>query len=156
MVFLDFFSEEFTPASDLQYIRPVWSESSLCAQWVAKDPSFLRADSEDSDQTGRMYCKSIRPVWSESSLCAQWVAKDPSFLRADSEDSDQTGRMYCKSDALHTNKRRRPVPAAYHEIPHDTQDSTPYFKNITELNFAEYLYIIFQMHRCPLMMHKMT
>ena len=30
------------------------SESSLCAQWVAKDPSFLHADSEDSDQTGRM------------------------------------------------------------------------------------------------------
>ena len=35
-------------------IRPVWSESSLCAQQVAKDPSFLRADSEDSDQTGQM------------------------------------------------------------------------------------------------------
>ena len=35
-------------------IRPVWTESSLCAQWVAKDPSFLHADSEDSDQTGRM------------------------------------------------------------------------------------------------------
>ena len=34
-------------------IRPVWSESSLSAQWVAKDPSFLHADSEDSDQTGR-------------------------------------------------------------------------------------------------------
>ena len=34
-------------------IRPVCSESSLCAQWVAKDPSFLHADSEDSDQTGR-------------------------------------------------------------------------------------------------------
>ena len=33
---------------------PVWSESSLCAQWVAKDPSFLHADSEDSDQTGWM------------------------------------------------------------------------------------------------------
>ena len=30
-------------------IRPVWSESSLCAQWVAKDPRFLHADSEDSD-----------------------------------------------------------------------------------------------------------
>ena len=28
-------------------IRPVWSESSLCSQWVAKDPSFLHADSED-------------------------------------------------------------------------------------------------------------
>ena len=35
-------------------IRPVWSESSLCAQWVAKDPSFFHADSEDSEQTGRM------------------------------------------------------------------------------------------------------
>ena len=35
-------------------IRPVWSESSLCAQWVAKGPSFLHADSEDSEQTGRM------------------------------------------------------------------------------------------------------
>ena len=40
-------------------IRPVWSESSLCAQWVAKDPSFLHADSEDSDQTGRM----TRLIW---------------------------------------------------------------------------------------------
>ena len=35
-------------------IRPVWSESSLCTEWVAKDPSFLRADSKDSDQTGQM------------------------------------------------------------------------------------------------------
>ena len=38
---------------------PVWSESSLCAQWVAKDPSFLSVDSEDSDQTGRMH----RLIW---------------------------------------------------------------------------------------------
>ena len=35
-------------------IRSVWSESSLCAYWVAKDPKFLHADSEDSDQTARM------------------------------------------------------------------------------------------------------
>ena len=35
-------------------IHRVWSESSLCAQWVAKDPRFLLADSEASDQTGRM------------------------------------------------------------------------------------------------------
>ena len=35
-------------------IRPVWSESSLCAQWVAKDPRCFHAVSEDSDQTGRM------------------------------------------------------------------------------------------------------
>ena len=35
-------------------ICPVWSESSLCPHWVAQDPGFLHADSEDSDQTGRM------------------------------------------------------------------------------------------------------
>ena len=35
-------------------IRPVWSESSLCAKWVAKDPSFLHLGCEDSDQTWRM------------------------------------------------------------------------------------------------------
>ena len=29
-------------------IRTVSSESSLCAQWVAKDPCFLHADNEDS------------------------------------------------------------------------------------------------------------
>ena len=34
-------------------IHPIWSESSLCVQWVAKDPVFLHADREDSDQTGR-------------------------------------------------------------------------------------------------------
>ena len=33
-------------------IHPVCSESLLCTQWVAKDPSFLHADSADSDQTG--------------------------------------------------------------------------------------------------------
>ena len=35
-------------------IHPVWSESSLFIQWVAKDPSFLHTDSEDSDQTGQI------------------------------------------------------------------------------------------------------
>ena len=35
-------------------IRPVWSQSLLCAQLVVKDQNFLHADSEDSDQTGRM------------------------------------------------------------------------------------------------------
>ena len=40
-------------------IHQVWSEYSLGAQWVAKAPSFLYADSEDSDQTGRM----LRLIW---------------------------------------------------------------------------------------------
>ena len=36
-----------TEDSDQPGHRPVWSESSLCAQWIAKDLSFLHADSED-------------------------------------------------------------------------------------------------------------
>ena len=32
-------------------IRLVWSESSLCAQWVAKDQRCRHAETEDSDQT---------------------------------------------------------------------------------------------------------
>ena len=42
-----------------QRLRSAWASaqsdhSSLCAQWVAKDPSFLHADIEDSDHTGWM------------------------------------------------------------------------------------------------------
>ena len=43
-------------------IHPVWSESSLCSQWVAKNPRFLHADSEDSDQPGH-------PLWSDGAGC---------------------------------------------------------------------------------------
>ena len=40
-------------------LRSTWAsaqsdQSIHCTQWVAKDPRFLHADSEDSDQTGRM------------------------------------------------------------------------------------------------------
>ena len=61
-------------------IHPVWSESSLCPQWVVKDPSFLHTDSKDSDQTGRMprliwvfagrtwhlfrFCRALAQLWS--------------------------------------------------------------------------------------------
>ena len=48
-------------------IRPVWSESSLCVHWVAKDARFLHADSEDSDQTGRM------PRLAQADLSLRWV-----------------------------------------------------------------------------------
>ena len=42
-----------------QRLRSAWAsaqsdQSSLCAKWVAKGPSFLHADSKDSDQTGQM------------------------------------------------------------------------------------------------------
>ena len=50
-------------------IRSVWSESSLCSQLVTKDPSFLHADSEDSDQTGRM----PRLIWVFAGRTCQFV-----------------------------------------------------------------------------------
>ena len=31
------------------HVRPVWSESSMCALWVAKDYTILHANSKDSD-----------------------------------------------------------------------------------------------------------
>ena len=39
-------------------LRSAWAsaqsdQSSLCAQWIAKDSSFIHADSEDSDQMRR-------------------------------------------------------------------------------------------------------
>ena len=49
-------------------IRPVWSESSLCAYWVAKDPNFLHADSEDwSDWADAHADLSLR--WAHMLLC---------------------------------------------------------------------------------------
>ena len=42
------------PWKPTKWLCPVWSESSLCAQRVGKDTSFLHGDSKDSDQTGRM------------------------------------------------------------------------------------------------------
>ena len=35
-------------------ICPVWSESSLCTEWVAKDLMFFHANNKDTDQSGQM------------------------------------------------------------------------------------------------------
>ena len=64
-------------------MRPVWSESSLCARLVAKDQNFLHADSEDSDQTEQLPslmiwvfagCKAILLVFSCGSSIGKEVA----------------------------------------------------------------------------------
>ena len=53
--------------------HPVWSESLLSAQWVGKDPSFLHADSEDSDQTGRMPRLIWVFAWRTCHHIQQWI-----------------------------------------------------------------------------------
>ena len=50
-------------------IRPVWSESSLCTQWVVKDPGFLYVDSKASDQTGQM----PRLIWAFTGCTCRFV-----------------------------------------------------------------------------------
>ena len=58
-------------------IRPVWSESLLCAQWVAKYPRFLHADSEDSDQIFTVCMKKalvlIYPFSAQRRLWSDWA-----------------------------------------------------------------------------------
>ena len=56
-------------------IRPVWSESSLCAQRVAKGPSFHHADSEYSDQTGRMPKADLSLRWTHSHFVGFFVLR---------------------------------------------------------------------------------
>ena len=52
----------------IRVFRPFWSESSLQAQWVAKDPRFLHANSEDwSDWAGAQSGPSLR--WAHMPLC---------------------------------------------------------------------------------------
>ena len=53
-IWIDFFNKLLRKTQISLGIRPVWSESFLCAQWVAKGSMLLQADSEDSDQTRRM------------------------------------------------------------------------------------------------------
>ena len=67
-------------------IRPVWSESSLCAQWVLKDPNFLHADSEDwSDRADAQADLSLR--WAHMPFCwfcreaAQFYRRSGDFIR---------------------------------------------------------------------------
>ena len=53
-IWINFFNKLLRKTQISMGIRPFWSESLLCAQWVAKGSVLLQADSEDSDHTGRM------------------------------------------------------------------------------------------------------
>ena len=58
-------------------IRSGWSESSLCAQWVTKDPSFLHADSEDwSDWADAQADLSLH--WAHMPFC--WIFHEAAHL----------------------------------------------------------------------------
>ena len=54
----------------------------LCAQWVAKDPMFLHADSKDSDQTGRTVTLLILPRGGSYIHAGALNIKDPHIVHS--------------------------------------------------------------------------
>ena len=82
-------------------IRQVWSESSLCAQWVAKDPSFLHADSEDSTPTADAQADLILR-WAHKTLC--WFCHDVQLNR-----KVETCLIWLTTTALLDKIRQRPT-----------------------------------------------
>ena len=66
-------------------ICPVWSESSLCTQWVAKDPVFLHADSWAHVHLLVLSCSSSHVFWKKDS-------KTVRVTRAVSSQSDGTSK----------------------------------------------------------------
>ena len=80
-------------------IGPVWSESSLCTQWVAKDPSFLHADSEDwSDWANAQADLSLH--WVHKPFC--WFCHEVAQLWNFDDAVPSTGHIN------KSNKRNRP------------------------------------------------
>ena len=76
-------------------IRRVWSESSLCTQWVAKGPSFLHADSEDwSDWADAQADPSLRwahmPFYWFRHEAAQiiWKYREPTYIKLETSRFD--------------------------------------------------------------------
>ena len=61
------------------YSSAQFDQSSLGAQWVAKDPSFLHADSKASEQTGRMprliFAGCTCHFWLNRMLIGELIAK---------------------------------------------------------------------------------
>ena len=85
-------------------IRTVWSESSLCTQWVAKDPSFLHADSEDwSDWADAQADLSLR--WVHRSFC--WFCHDSTHIfwlqTSHEERREENKNRKAKTDPGHYN-----------------------------------------------------
>ena len=75
-------------------VCPVWSESSLCSQWVATDPMFLHANSADSDQTGRIW------VFAQGAHSFCWFCHVTAHVMLRICWQQQTD-LVCKTDIFH-------------------------------------------------------
>ena len=98
-------------------IHPVWSESSLCAQWVAKDPRFLHADSNNSDQIGQM----PRLIWVYAGCTGHFVGFVMLWLHffPVSKEELETLAITCHRICVVSSKKVLTEWQAWNELPHD-------------------------------------
>ena len=95
-------------------IRPVWSESSLCTFWVAKDPSFLHVDSEDwSDWVDAQANLSLR--WMHWSFC--W------FCHAVPQIIKRFVQVFLTTMSQINMSQRTTIPTKWHVYPAKTKIS---------------------------------
>ena len=85
-------------------ISPVSLESSLCAQWVVKGPSFLDAENEDSDQTGSLI--SLR--WAHRPF--RWFCHDAAQMKMPSRWHDHRPHSNHDTDKKYARDRRKEHP----------------------------------------------
>ena len=83
-------------------IRPVWSESSLCAQWIAKDPSLLHADREDSclpwvHMPFCWFCHEAAHIWKKRKVQTKSHISGPSEWLRTCEDPLIAQPLLCNS-----------------------------------------------------------
>ena len=71
-------------------------QSSLCAQWVAKDPSFIHAHNKDSDQTWRMPRLSL--CWAHSHFVGFVMSRLKSWYWRNS--ADLLHKWFCRDSHL--------------------------------------------------------
>ena len=103
-------------------IRPVWSESPLCAQWVAEVPKFLHADNEVSDQTGRM----PRLIWVFAGRTCHFVGfvmRRIKFSWSSSNCDSNYSNRQCKSNTLEVNESEPPHDKINKMISAPSEDS---------------------------------
>ena len=98
-------------------IHPVWSESSLCTQWIAKDPRFLHTDSNDSDQIGQM----PRLIWVFAGHTGHFVSFVMLWLNffPVSKEELETLAITCHRICVVSSKKVLTEWQAWNELPHD-------------------------------------
>ena len=120
-------------------IHPVWSESSLCAWWVAKDPLFLHADSRLwSDWADAQAYPSLRLAHTHFVGFVMLQLKCNILKRCLSH----LGNQWTYKHTSDTSLIFRELPEMSHKISSKTYHFLPNFWNLPHVN-EEFSYIFY-------------